>query len=374
MYTFDLRTFSDNDIQLLARKYRLDPVKMNIHHELAIRIASPYIKHQRAAFPANMKFQDIHVIWIGSAIPAKYLKNIKTWFEIFKPSNIYLWYDSKNPLFKPGDPLRKQSAGGIKLRNINDYAFFNPAHYELPLQIVQKLENIYNIESGKTDRVVGGVTFGKSTNEMIINFGLATDILRLLVLYTYPGLYLDTDTTIDDHYTSDDLRICNSGFCFAWQHPSKAFIGGLGNNIIYYNGTPEAKHLLERYLNNIVKHEEFNIGYDSIDLCRYITDPGYWQQQTIQTSGPQAIPATIPRSEPSATLKLYTRLAKEAEENAEHWQRKADTYDVAQYLHRKEILTIKLQRLVGKDDADEIKELEARLDMTLDQVVAEYRV
>ena len=132
----------------------------------------------------NSVEKNIHFIWIGSIIPDKYIKNIKTYIKNNKNYKIYLWV-SHDIIIE-----------SVTVKNITE------------LHIINNKE--YNIAS---------------------HYGSKADILRYEIIYNYGGIYCDIDSVslkeFDINFEKDTVsyiypgwnNLTNAFFCFSKNNP-----------------------------------------------------------------------------------------------------------------------------------------------------------
>lgn len=201
---------------------------------------------------------DLHLIWIGSIIPEKYIENIKKWNN-YEYKNKYIWYDSN---------LIKY----CYLGKIKGFEFRDIVKEEILDN--DKLKKVYLIESGQKEREI--------KCEKMINWGMSSDILRLCILKKYEGLYVDMDI-IAKKLPESEILEKKYGICYALFDKCK-----LSNCAIYYKKNEISKYLIEGYINNII--ELSNKLYNDYNLYKlYLINPENWIETTLKISGPLAI-------------------------------------------------------------------------------------
>lgn len=114
----------------------------------------------------------IHFIWIGSKIPLKYVLNIINVAINNLNFVIIVWFDHNNRFLNCDDVLTSIPKN-IIIKNIS----------LLFPKIIKKLPSISNLEIFYKRECIG----------IFANFAAGADILRLLILYLYGGIYLDVD-------------------------------------------------------------------------------------------------------------------------------------------------------------------------------------
>ena len=204
-----------------------------------------------------MNILKVHFIWIGGILPEEESENIRGWLELNSGYEFNLWYDSR--LTKISHDIYQQMIGSdIILRDITLYNFFRN----------RQLKFAYETEIGLVKRKIYNL------NPPLVNYGFATDILRLLILKRYKGFYIDVDIMPVDLST---VKICGLRFCFG------QIDNTLSNASIYYDGSKDSTKALNELLRNLISYiKEF---YQN----RQVEYPFNWENDTLSTTGPIAI-------------------------------------------------------------------------------------
>lgn len=128
-----------------------------------------------------------HAIWLGSVLPDKFQENIKTWIKHNPGYQFNLWIDSatlplspkSDEIYDPDIPSNAIPAmqkfckeNGICLRDMAEIA------KRIPVVAQFLAEPFYNDWVNGNDRC----------------YAFASEVLRLVILYVYGGIYTDTDT------------------------------------------------------------------------------------------------------------------------------------------------------------------------------------
>ena len=191
----------------------------------------------------------------------------------------------------------------IKLLNINDFDIFKvkdiPESYEYSDGVCNKkynisknynqLKNIYDFETGKIDRNI----YRAKKLTVMKNWGLATDLLRILILLNYRNgngnmgdMYIDVDLDIDKAKIGCDKNLCVN-----------VVEGGMSNSSFLVKNCQETDRnlcnhdrkflfvILTNQLNNLRKLYKNKATY-----ALYLSYPEFWSVATVNATGPGAIP------------------------------------------------------------------------------------
>jgi hypothetical protein len=198
----------------------------------------------------------LHFLWIGSPINSSNSKHVKDWVVEnieCKDYNIYVWYDS---IFLNSDQEKEMldyiiSLSGDESRvflcDIRKYPIFD--EYFKPLIEIYEYEVGLNVRPGMKDYT-----------RKIRNWGMGTDILRLIILYLYGGFYFDVDLfskkmcddsifntqTLKEGNKTFNFITCLGNFCInSFEEEEEG--STVSNNAIYYN--PQGKNFFNKTTN-----------------------------------------------------------------------------------------------------------------------------
>ena len=125
----------------------------------------------------------VHFIWLGSPIPQKYLDNIEKWSQLALGfEKIYLWFDSRLvSSAKIAEQISglKQGAAEIVQKDVASDLQAVPSCYPKEVGLVPRSEEAWYKKL--------------YTDQPFPNWGAASDLLRVAILYQMGGLYCDTD-------------------------------------------------------------------------------------------------------------------------------------------------------------------------------------
>jgi len=216
---------------------------------------------------------NLHFIWVGGSIPGKYLDNINNWVNVNQtcPFNIYLWYDSK---FSMTDEIIESQIELLNSDNNVNRIWVVDIRASLSdvLDRNPELEKFYEMEVGLQSRPLNIVG-----NNKVRNWGLGTDIIRLLILSKYGGFYCDVDIVPID--LCKYRGVCELKFCA--NNIDEVPI----NNVLYYDiRDNQATKLITEYLNNILSR--YRTFYNN--ELKYLTTD--YESMTLNTTGPKNFP------------------------------------------------------------------------------------
>lgn len=234
----------------------------------------------------------IHFIWLGSSLNEKTAKNIPKWVATNKDCgfDIYIWYDSKLITREEEEVTHDyvNSLGeNLLLCDIRKYDIMNIA---INNDVVKTIE-AYNYESGIWPRAQVNPEARK-----IVNWGFASDVLRMLILYKYQGFYMDLDMEpirLCEYFADKRIKSCPIRFCMTNYMESEVVdydvhdtvsVIDTNNNALYYDGKFDTNsERMKSYFTNVAKNYEWLKN----DYYYYLLF--YFIRGTILTSGPFAI-------------------------------------------------------------------------------------
>lgn len=225
------------------------------------------------------------MIWIGSFIPAMELNNMYLWLTMNQSCDldIYLWYDSEFDLKPDNTPHDRSSLNTLlsyQLNTINgnfkNKFYLKDIREDEALWLgYENLKDFYEMEVGLKYRP-------HYKTQEISNWGLGTDILRLLILRKYGGFYCDVDINPVD--LCSNIKLCIYRFCVGYMD------GSAINSVLYYDPKIRlANTLIEKYLQTI--SDKYDSFYDTELL--YLTSD--YVNRTIDTTGPSSFPVLLPQ-------------------------------------------------------------------------------
>jgi hypothetical protein len=188
----------------------------------------------------------VHFVWLGSNLNAQRAKNLPRWIEANTDCNFdfLVWYDSE--LISPNEEEETINYvhsldPDIMICDIRKYHIMDLA---LTDDFVKAIE-AYNYESGlwlraKIDPIA----------REIVNWGFASDVLRMLILFLYKGFYIDVDMKplrLCDYFLDKHIKSCPIRFCmtselrphtvsnYDYDNGEKFIIKSVNNNALYYD-------------------------------------------------------------------------------------------------------------------------------------------
>jgi hypothetical protein len=255
---------------------------MDNHHNPEIAMVFPEIDPKD-----EQVITRLHFIWLGSLLTNENSKNVSKWVVENQGCkfDIYIWYDGDHFIDQSIEPMENfvkhlntlSTDKSVYLCNIREYPLMNLSATD---DMKRSIE-IYQYEAGHVVRP-GMPDFSKE----IRNWGMASDILRMLILYLYGGFYVDIDMVpkrlcelVKNKYSG--YRTCKEQLCIGSYTNEYGQIA-TNNNAIYYH--PES-----------VKGKELILDFFKTVVTRYswIENNPYWyilmdfRTQTLETSGPK---------------------------------------------------------------------------------------
>ena len=161
----------------------------------------------------------------------------------------------------------------IKLLDVADV--FNKITNQIMLQEVTQ---IYETEIGRRPRVLLGDEDIVLEDSYIKNYGMATDILRILIVKYFKGFYLDTDLIPTD--LNPFVPRNKRSFLYA------AFKDRYSNSFLYFNSSNYEKiDTILRYIIDTVMRDLYE---NKSNYINYLTDMDIFTESTVTMTGPQA--------------------------------------------------------------------------------------
>jgi hypothetical protein len=202
---------------------------------------------------------EVHIIWLGSPLNKTREKYIPGWNKL-DDVNLTVWYDSRL-LSKDGNVVHMAylQGNGLTWKDVSQCDVFKGTH---------DVEEIYLNEVGLSIRK--GLP---DSSRFLKNFGMASDILRMVVLRSYPGFYVDLDII------PYDLRKLDLSHSKVLVNTSGSQIS---NNAIYMPSNREGLKIVDEYLRRVV--EEYVKISSEIGFKWYLTI--YFVDFTLETTGP----------------------------------------------------------------------------------------
>lgn len=216
--------------------------KLGAYHNPIISEEFPQIWKSDGNIKIENLIPKLHFIWIGSELNNSNSKNVPKWVKENQGCNynIYIWYDSH--FFDSIDPIvsmLKYIKTLNKLSKDNSLYLCDIRNYPImELKLAKNILKAYEYEVGLKVRP----KMPKYTRE-IRNWGMGSDILRILILYLYGGFYMDVDmepTKLCDlepfinPYEIDGnkyyIKTCKNSICMSWTVDDEYI-----NNGLYYH-------------------------------------------------------------------------------------------------------------------------------------------
>ncbi|RKI51029.1 hypothetical protein D7Y27_00980 [Corallococcus sp. AB004] len=160
----------------------------------------------------------LHIIWFGSALPEARMKALDTWISAFDPGlQVYVWADSR---VRGWDAINSQFFGKSRCKVFD-------ASVALAAACQAMWTDAYEKEIGLRPRMEDAECFVASA--------AASDVLRLVVVYLYGGLYLDMDMPMARDWKKRNISFPLNEHGFAllrWQngHPVNAGMAARPNS------------------------------------------------------------------------------------------------------------------------------------------------
>jgi hypothetical protein len=293
---------SSSKSTLKTPKQRVGHVKKSLDLNVIHKYHNPPISREFTPMWDNKKktkeehlINKLHFIWIGSPLLENNSKNVPKWVEKNQGCkyNIYIWYDSH--FFDSVDPIESMLEYIVELNKLSsDKSVYLCDIRQYPIMTANftksfsDMMNVYEYEVGL--QVRPGLS--EYTRE-IRNWGIGSDILRLVILYLYGGFYVDidmypvrlcklknrTETITDESGILYYIKTCKNAICMAYSGKN------INNNALYYHPEGRIKEkqpeipLKERYYEfEESKDEEFQKNEEIIGI---IFENGWKKYQKI---------------------------------------------------------------------------------------------
>lgn len=262
----------------------------------------------------------LHMIWIGSELKESNSKNIRKWVSSNQGCHfdILIWYDSKLITQEEETRMIEYIVDLNRLSTDNSTYLCDIRNYPiLELGSGMNVTQIYNCETGIWPR-----PFVNPIAIKIRNYGMASDVIRALILYWYSGFYVDIDMVpvrLCDYNKDKKVRSCPSTLCM-----TNAGISPSNNSIYYATWKDKDQADLTLLLTEMAnRYELIKFKYYRYLAVEYIS-------ATIDTTGPS----------------VYRDILNFRPTNSEQWQLKGFDEDKEQSTHtwflNKEKLQIKI--------------------------------
>ena len=197
--------------------------------------------------PSENVINNLHFLWIGSALNAKNTKAFTLWAQIMQNCafNIYMWYDGR--IITPRE--EKESLAFVKKvieETSNQRVYFCDffAYDFTSVPQYREAIRIYNYEVGKEIRP-GLDDFSLKLK----NWGMASDILRMMILYIYGGFYMDIDmkaVNLCQYRHNRKTKTCPRRFCHNQSLSYDLYYG----YEVYDGGRINSRDIDESFYNN----------------------------------------------------------------------------------------------------------------------------
>lgn len=237
----------------------------------------------------------VHFIWLGSSLNQTRAKNIPKWIIANDGCNFdfFIWYDSalisKAEEQETVDYVNSWAHPNIFLCDIRKYPIMDIA---LDNNFVRSIE-AYNYESGLWSRAkINPVAHS------IKNWGFASDVLRMLILYLCDGFYIDTDMEpirLCEYFADKKIKSCPIRFCMTgiqkppttvvdYDNGEKIGVATTNNNALYYDAVFDLDYSRMKEYFKIVAQR-----YDWLkdDYYHYLLMNFVWG--TLFSSGPDVV-------------------------------------------------------------------------------------
>ncbi|MGE6758250.1 glycosyltransferase [Corallococcus interemptor] len=180
----------------------------------------------------------LHIIWFGGAMPEGRMKALETWIRAFNSElQVFVWADSR---VRGWEAINKQFTG-MKQCTVVD------ARDALIKSCQAEWTTAYEMEIGLEPRLKGAEAFVASA--------AASDVLRLVVVHLYGGLYLDMDMPLSTDWEQRDISfpLNDEGFALLKWNTGKPVNAGMAARA----GSPAFARIIHGYLEimkmNLVK-------------------------------------------------------------------------------------------------------------------------
>lgn len=201
-------------------------------------------KLSRAAFSQALcqltKVPLLHIIWFGGALPEDRMKALDTWIGAFDSLRVYVWADSR---VRGWEAITKQFFGNPRCKVID-------AQKALAESAQVTWTAAYEKEIGLKPRI--------ADTDCFVASACASDVLRLVVVYRYGGLYLDMDMPLNRDWQQRDIvfPLNKDGFALLKWQTGKPVNAGMAA----HEGSATLAKVIDMYLNEM-----------AVNLMRLIT-------------------------------------------------------------------------------------------------------
>lgn len=180
-----------------------------------------------------------HYIWLGGELPKKYFDNTAALHHFAPNHRIILWADNPSSVLKKVHNYFPEGEMSQHLTVMNVQNLLNACRSMFKPEIYKKIVQIYTVESGNTPTTLRE----KHRRTGYVNYAAASDLIRLLALLLYGGIYLDTDVLPSEPFSEPQTH--------------HGFLHGYGNNnVLLSSPNHPILHLaIKRFLNNYLKME-----------------------------------------------------------------------------------------------------------------------
>jgi mannosyltransferase OCH1-like enzyme len=216
----------------------------------------------------------VHFIWVGNIIPEQYLRNIIDWRNLNPDIMFFLWIDYRTIRETKRNTINfynKLIEHNIKLLDVSDV--FRQITND---QMLQNTTLIYETEVGLRPRVLLGDENIILNNMNTKNYGMASDILRILIVKYYGGFYLDTDLV--PTIITQLIPKKKTDFLYA------SFNNMFSNQLIYFNSSNYKiiNDIIQFITNNVI----INLYNNTWNYTRYLSEGEFFREFTVTNTGP----------------------------------------------------------------------------------------
>ena len=293
--------------------YIVRTLKQNYTRKPRIKKSKP-TKKRRDKLRYLIKLEQptkVHFIWVGNIIPEQYLRNIIDWRNLNPDIMFFLWIDYRTIRETKKNTIifyNKLIEHNIKLLDVSDV--FRQITND---QMLQNTTLIYETEMGLRPRVLLGDENIILNNMNTKNYGMASDILRILIVKYYGGFYLDTDLV--PTIITQLIPIKKTDFLYA------SFNNMFSNQLIYFNSSNYKiiNNILQFITNNVIQ----NLYNNTWNYIRYLSEGDFFREFTVTNTGPAVLDNIAYRNDSIRKLNWVN----EKEEFKEHtWIHRDDIF------------------------------------------------
>lgn len=246
----------------------------------------------------------IHFIWLGSPLSSSNSKNLSKWTSLKCDYDIYVWYDSA---------LLNGEQELIHLQYIDELGVTAMDIRDTDMLELSNLTEFYDYETGLVSRP--GIN---PINQEIKNWGMASDIARILILYWYGGFYCDIDMSPVD--MCEVINTCQNKFCINREPDGK-----INNNALYFDPNDnDCKSAINEYFNIVQeRYSDIMNNYTAYLLFDFV-------MVTIYTTGPDAVQDGLDRSGMDVDLSYLDIIHEDPEMSTLSWvpRRRSKAFDI----------------------------------------------